>query len=199
MYFPQYVFFERTQDTLVSAIGAAFQYVTKPALLTGLETTYERDWLTLTLSYVHGQFLKEHADSLRAMPKVPPLRLRLQVLRAKRAFQPYLETALYAPQRRAYNGLSYRNTHAWLCADKWRPTAKAPRLNAHPGHYEPPECPLPVASKHFPPVGKRGHLCAGSQLLCPNGRPPLKGNPYSYPVLAQFLHSLSRGYYLPIR
>lgn len=129
MYFPQYIFFERTQDTLVSAIGAAFQYVTKPALLTGLETTYERDWLTLTLSYVHGQFLKEHADSLRAMPKVPPLRLRLQVLRAERAFQPYLETALYAPQRRAYtayrteiptpgyvlvNGGLRLRRHAWM-------------------------------------------------------------------------------------
>jgi outer membrane receptor protein involved in Fe transport len=36
------------------------------------------------------------------MPKVPPLRLRLQVLRAERAFQPYLETAFYAPQRRPY-------------------------------------------------------------------------------------------------
>ena len=129
MYFSQYILFERTQDTLVSAIGAAFQYVTKPALLTGLETTYERDWLTLTLSYVHGQFLKEHTDSLRAMPKVPPLRLRLQVLRAERAFQPYLETAFYAPQWQAYtahrteiptpgyvlvNGGLRLRCHAWM-------------------------------------------------------------------------------------
>ncbi len=102
MYFPQYIFFQRLGDTLPDAIGAAFQYTAKSALLTGFEVAYQKDWLSVELSYVHGYFPREEADSLRAMPKIPPFRLRFQLLRPKALLQPYVETALYAPQRRAF-------------------------------------------------------------------------------------------------
>ncbi len=102
MYFPKYIFFERLEDTLASAIGAAFRYTAKPALLVGWEATYQREWCSLELSYVHGLFLREVADSLRAMPKIPPFRLRLLLKRPRTGLQPYLEVSLYAPQRRAF-------------------------------------------------------------------------------------------------
>lgn len=102
MYFPQYIFFERIADSLPSAIGAAFRYSAKPALLTGWEATYQKEWLSIDLGYVYGLFLRETADSLRAMPKIPPFRVRLLVQRPRGVFQPYVEVSLYAPQQRAF-------------------------------------------------------------------------------------------------
>jgi len=102
MYFPQYIFFQRLEDTLISAIGATFQYTAKSALLTGFEVAYQKDWLSVELSYVHGYFPREKADSLRAMPKIPPFRVRFQLQWPKALLQPYVETAFYAPQRRAF-------------------------------------------------------------------------------------------------
>ncbi len=103
MYFPQYIFFQRLGDTLSGAIGATFQYTAKSGLLTGFEATYQKDWLSIDLSYVHGYFPREKADSLRPMPKIPPFRVRFQLLRPRALFQPYLETAFYAPQQRAFS------------------------------------------------------------------------------------------------
>ncbi len=102
-YFPNFIFVERLPDTLLSAIGGRFQYASQPAWLWGLEGLWHADGVEVTLAYMRGGLVGAFGDSLRAMPKVPPLQGRLRWDKPLRGGF-YLRVVLraFAPQRRAY-------------------------------------------------------------------------------------------------
>jgi outer membrane receptor protein involved in Fe transport len=101
-YFSEYIFMQRLADTLSSAIGAAFQYVSMPAILAGTEAVFQRSWGSLTAAYVWGTFFRAPTDSLRPMPKIPPLRLQLRLEYPLRASTPQAVVTFFAPQHRAF-------------------------------------------------------------------------------------------------
>ncbi|MCX8112990.1 MAG: TonB-dependent receptor [Bacteroidia bacterium] len=102
-YVPRYIFAERIPDTLPSAVGAAFIYRTRRAILTGAEVEWQLNWFSVGVSYVYGQFLLQRQASERFIPRMPPLRLRLSGRHRLKTWVLLPELLLYAPQNRAYS------------------------------------------------------------------------------------------------
>ncbi|GIV25110.1 MAG: hypothetical protein KatS3mg026_0802 [Bacteroidia bacterium] len=101
-YFPAYLFVERLPDTLPTAVGAAFQWGSRQALLYGAELEGQRQGWSLGVGWVQGQWIGSYAREGRFLPRIPPLRIRVAYEAARKAWKPFVELLLYAPQTRVY-------------------------------------------------------------------------------------------------
>jgi len=102
-YFPAYLFVERLPDTLPTAVGAAFQWGSRQALLYGAEMEVQRNGFSLGIGWVQGHFVGSYPPEGRFLPRIPPLRAGVAYEASWQGVKPFVEVLFYGSQTRIYS------------------------------------------------------------------------------------------------